>query len=205
MAKLTIVYYSSTGHTWRIAQAIEEGARAMGAETRLRKVRELAGPETIDAKPAWKEHLEATREVPEATPDDLAWADGFVFGTPTRFGLPAAQLKQFIDTLGPLWAAGGLQDKVAGAFTGAGNLHGGQESTLLALHNVFYHWGSVIVPVGYTDKRISAAGGNPYGSSFSDGRGQGLPAEKLDAARFQGERLARFAGVLAAARAQAAG
>lgn len=200
MAKLTIVYYSSTGHTWQIARAIEEGARAGGAQVRLRKVRELADAATVAAKPAWKEHLEATREVPEATLDDLDWADGFVFGTPTRFGLPAAQLKQFIDTLGPLWAQGKLQDKAAAAFTGAGNLHGGQESTLLALHNMFYHWGSIIVPVGYTDKLLYAAGGNPYGVSFTDGRGNGLPQEKLAAARYQGQRVARFAGLLAAAR-----
>lgn len=201
MAKVTIVYYSSTGHTWQIARAVEEGARAAGAQTRLRKVRELADAETIAAKPAWKEHLEATRDVPEATLDDMEWADGFVLGTPTRFGLPTAQLKQFIDTLGPLWAQGKLQDKAAGAFTGAGNLHGGQEATLLALHNVFYHWGSIIVPVGYTDKLLYAAGGNPYGVSFTDGRGNGLPPEKLAAARFQGQRISRFASILAAARA----
>jgi NAD(P)H dehydrogenase (quinone) len=201
MANVTIVYYSSTGHTWQIARAVEEGARAAGAETRLRKVRELADVEAIAAKPAWKEHLEATRDVADATLDDMEWADGFVFGTPTRFGLPAAQLKQFIDTLGPLWAQGKLQDKAAAAFTGAGNVHGGQEATLLALHNVFYHWGSIIVPVGYTDKLLYAAGGNPYGVSFTDGRGKGLPEEKLAAARFQGQRVSRFASILAAARA----
>jgi len=200
MANLTIVYYSSTGQTWQIASAIEEGARAAGAQTRLRKVPELASAETIAAKPAWQVHLDATREVPEATLADLEWADGFVFGTPTRFGLPAAQLKQFIDTTGPLWATGKLQDKAAAAFTGAGNVHGGQESTLLALHNVFYHWGSIIVPVGYTDKLLYAAGGNPYGVSFTDGRGKPLPEDILAAARYQGGRLARFAAVLASAR-----
>lgn len=161
----------------------------------------MADVEAIAAKPAWKEHLEVTRDVPDATLDDMEWADGFVFGTPTRFGLPAAQLKQFIDTLGPLWAQGKLQDKAAAAFTGAGNVHGGQEATLLALHNVFYHWGSIIVPVGYTDKLLYAAGGNPYGVSFTDGRGKGLPEEKLAAARFQGQRISRFASILAAARA----
>lgn len=200
MAKIAIVYYSSTGHTYTMARAIEEGAVAAGAQVRLRKVRELAAPETIAAKPAWKAHLEATADVPEAALDDLEWADGFIFGTPTRFGLPSAQLKQFIDTAGPLWAAGKLQDKAAAVFGGAGNLHGGQESTLLALQNVFYHWGSIIVPIGYTDKLLYAAGGNPYGVSFSDGRGSGLPPEKLAAARYQGQRLARFADLLAAGR-----
>ena len=200
MANLTIVYYSSTGQTWQIASAVEQGARAAGAQTRLRKVPELASAETIAVKPAWQAHINATRDVPEATLADLEWADGFVFGTPTRFGLPAAQLKQFIDTTGPLWATGKLQDKAAAAFTGAGNMHGGQEATLLALHNVFYHWGSIIVPVGYTDKLLSAAGGNPYGVSYTDGRGKPLPEEVFAAAHYEGGRVARFAAVLAAAR-----
>jgi NAD(P)H dehydrogenase (quinone) len=200
MANVTIVCYSSTGNTWAIAQAVEEGAREAGAQTRLRKVRELAAPEAIAGKPAWGAHLEAIKDVPEAMLDDLDWADGFVFGTPTRFGLPSAQLKQFMDTLGPLWAQSKLQDKAAAAFTGAGNAHGGQEATLLALHNAFYHWGSIIVPMGYTDKLLYAAGGNPYGVSFSDPRGQPMPPEKLAAARYQGARVARFAALLAPAR-----
>jgi NAD(P)H dehydrogenase (quinone) len=87
-----------------------------------------------------------------------------------------------------------------GAFTGAGNVHGGRESTLLALHNVFYHWGSIIVPLGYTDKLLYAAGGNPYGVSFTDPRGGELPEEKLAAARYQGTRIARFAEALATLR-----
>lgn len=198
MARITIVYYSSTGNTYEMAQAVEAGARAAGAETRLRKVRELAGPEAIASKPAWGAHLEATRDVPEATLADLEWADGYVFGSPTRFGLPAAQMKQFIDTTGPLWATGKLQDKAAAAFTGAGNRHGGQESTLLALHHMFYHWGSVIVPPGYTDASVKAAGGNPYGSSFT--AGGSVAAEALAAARYQGQRVAKFAALLAAAR-----
>jgi NAD(P)H dehydrogenase (quinone) len=198
MANVTIVYYSSTGNTYDVARAIQEGAREAGAETRLRKVRELAGPEVIAAKPAWQAHLDATRDLPEATPADLEWADGFVFGTPTRFGLPAAQLKQYIDTLGPLWGQGKLQDKAAAAFTGAGNVHGGQESTLLALQNMFYHWGSIIVPVGYTDASVKPAGGNPYGTSFN--AGAKVAPEALAAARYQGMRLARFAEILKAAR-----
>jgi NAD(P)H dehydrogenase (quinone) len=200
MANITIVCYSSTGNTWAIAQAVEQGAREAGAQTRLRKVRELAGPEAIATKPAWGAHLQAVKDVPEATLDDMEWADGFVFGTPTRFGLPSAQLKQFMDTLGPLWAQGKLQDKAATAFTGAGNAHGGQEATLLAVHNAFYHWGSIIVPVGYTDKLLYAAGGNPYGTSYSDPRGKPMPAETLAAARYQGARVAKFAGLLAAGR-----
>jgi NAD(P)H dehydrogenase (quinone) len=200
MANVTIVCYSSTGNTWAVAQAIEQGAREAGAQVRLRKVRELAGPEAIATKPAWGAHIAATKDVPEATLEDLEWADGYVFGTPTRFGLPSAQLKQFMDTLGPLWAQGKLQDKAAAAFTGAGNAHGGQESTLLALHNAFYHWGAILVPPGYTDKVLYAAGGNPYGVSYSDPRGQPLPQEILAAARYQGARVAKFSALLAPAR-----
>jgi NAD(P)H dehydrogenase (quinone) len=199
MPNVTIVYYSSTGHTWQVASAMEEGARQGGAQTRLRKVRELASPEVIATRPGWQAHLDATKDVPEATLDDLAWADGFVFGSPTRFGLPASQMKQFIDTLGPLWAQGKLQDKAAAAFTGAGNMHGGQESTLLAMQNMFYHWGAIIVPIGYTDPASKAAGGNPYGVSFT-ASASGVPAEKLVAARYHGARIAQFAKVLAAAR-----
>jgi NAD(P)H dehydrogenase (quinone) len=202
MTKIAIVYYSSTGYTHKMALAVADGARSAGAEVRLRKARELAQDEVIASKPAWKDHLEASRDVEEATLGDLDWADGIVFGTPTRFGLPAAQLKQFIDTTGPLWAQGKLQDKAVGAFTGAGTEHGGQEATLLALHNIFYHWGSIIVPTGYTDAAVYAAGGNPYGVSFSDPRGEELPEEKLAAARYQGQRIARFAGILAKSRAQ---
>jgi len=200
MTKIAIIYYSSTGHTYQLARAIEEGAIAAGADVRVHKVRETASAEIIAAKPGWKEHLAATRDVQEAILDDLDWADGFMFGTPTRFGLPSAQLKQFIDTTGPLWAQGKLQDKAAAVFGGAGNLHGGQESTLLALQNVFYHWGAVIVPIGYTDKILYAAGGNPYGVSYTDGRGQGMPPEKLAAGRYQGKRITRFAALLAAGR-----
>jgi NAD(P)H dehydrogenase (quinone) len=200
MTRIAIIYYSSTGNTYQVARTIEAGALESGAEVRLRKVAETIPAEIVSANPACKEHAEATRDVPEAALDDLAWADGFVFGTPTRFGLPAAQLKQFIDTTGPLWAQGKLQDKAAAAFGGAGNVHGGQESTLLALQNVFYHWGSVIVPIGYTDKLQYAAGGNPYGVSFTDGRGKGIPPEILAAGRFQGQRITRFAALLAAGR-----
>jgi len=199
MTRIAIVYYSSTGHTWQIAQAMEEGARSAGAETRLCRARELAGEQALAARPEWQAHLDATRDVPEATPDDLAWADGFALGSPTRFGLPAAQLKQYIDTLGPQWTAGQLQDKAACAFTGAGNAHGGQESTLLALQNVFYHWGSIIVPVGFTSPLVKAAGGNPYGLSFTAAGGQ-VPKEKLSLARYQGQRLARAAQAVAVLR-----
>jgi NAD(P)H dehydrogenase (quinone) len=137
--------------------------------------------------------------VAEATLGDLEWADGYAFGTPTRFGNPAAQLKQFLDTTGPLWAQGKLADKPVTSFTSSMNRHGGQESTLLALNTVFYHWGSVIVPPGYTDPLLYASGGNPYGTSLVTGRdiATALPPEIVEAARYQGRRLAQFAARLA--------
>lgn len=202
MTRIAIVYYSSTGHNYAIGQAVAAGAEGAGAAVRLRKVRELAPDAAIDSRPGWREHLQATADVPEATTDDLDWADGMVFGTPTRFGLPAAQMKQFLDQCGPLWAQGKLQDKPVSMFGGAGNMHGGQEATLLALANTFYHWGSVIVPNGYTDATFKAAGGNPYGLSYLAGP-DGPSAEVLAAAQVQGQRIARFAAALAGLRGAA--
>jgi NAD(P)H dehydrogenase (quinone) len=196
VSKIAIVYYSSTGNTHQVALAALAGALSAGAEARLLRAAELAPDAVVHGNPGWRAHLDATRDVPVATPADLEWADGFMLGTPTRFGLPAAQLKQFIDTCSGPWAAGKLQDKAAGVFGGAGNLHGGQEATLLALQNVFYHWGAVIVPTGYTDPSIYAAGGNPYGTSFTDPRGDALPPAVLDAARHQGRRIAAVADAL---------
>ena len=202
MSKIAVIYYSSTGHTHQVAEAVAEGARAAGAEVRVRRVRELAPAEAVAGNPAWKVHHEATADIPEASLDDLEWADGYVFGTPTRFGNVSAQLKQFIDTAGGLWFQGKLADKAAAAFTGAANAHGGQEATLLALATTFHHWGSVLVPPGFTDASIYGAGGNPYGVSFTDGfDGKPVPEEVLAAARYMGGRVARYAGVLAANRA----
>ena len=101
----------------------------------------------------------------EVAPDDLEWADGLAFGTPTRFGGPAAQLKSFVDTTGGLWAQGKLADKVATSFTSASTAHGGLEATVLAINNIFYHWGAIVVPLGYGDPHLLESG-NPYGGSF---------------------------------------
>jgi NAD(P)H dehydrogenase (quinone) len=197
--KIAVIYYSATGHVHRLAEALAEGAEEAGAEVRLRRAAELAPPEAIAANEDWQRHVdEVAARVEEATLDDLEWADGIAFGSPTRFGLPAAQLKQFMDTTGPLWARGALADKAATSFTSAMNLHGGQESTLLALNNAFYHWGCALVPPGYTDERLYAAGGNPYGTSFAAGGGEGVPDEAaLEAARIQGRRLAEYARLIA--------
>ncbi|MFI6519173.1 NAD(P)H:quinone oxidoreductase [Spirillospora sp. NPDC050679] len=200
-ARIAVVYYSSTGNVHALARALARGAAEAGAEVRLRRVAETAPDGAVDANPEWRAHLDATADVPVAGLDDLAWADGYAFGSPTRFGNVAAQLKQFIDTTGGLWSAGALVGKAATGFTSSHERHGGQEATLLALYNVMYHWGSIIVPTGYADYDIiHAAGGNPYG--IGTVAGEGAPRKDLlTAAEFQGGRLARAAAALAPLRA----
>lgn len=201
MTRIAVIYYSSTGHVHHLAEAVAEGARAAGAEVRLRRAAELAPPAAIAANPSWAAHAAATSDVPVATLDDLRWADAYAFGTPARFGTPAAQLKQFIDTAGGLWDEGVLADKAATVFGSAANPHGGMEATLLSLSNVFYHWGAVLVPPGYTDASVELAGGNPYGATYaSNGSGAALDAA-LAAATHQGMRLARYAAAIARVRA----
>ncbi|MER5201352.1 NAD(P)H:quinone oxidoreductase [Streptomyces sp. NPDC002755] len=200
---VSVIYYSSTGNVHTLAKAAAEGAEKAGATVRLRKVRELAPPQAVDANPAWAQHLRDTADVAEATLDDLSWADAVLFGTPTRFGNVASQLKAFIDTAGGLWQQGGLADKVLSAFTATGTAHGGQESTILALSNTFYHWGGIIVPPGYTDP-IQFQTGNPYGTSHVSGVGGAgsAPGEAvLAAAAHQARRVAETAAALKAGRA----
>jgi NAD(P)H dehydrogenase (quinone) len=202
MARVAVIYYSSTGHVHQLAMAIAEGAESAGADVRIRLVPELAPTEAIEANPAWvRFRAEVAAEVPEASIDDLEWSEGYAFGTPTRFGNPSAQLKQFIDQAGPLWARGALADKAATSFTSAMNSHGGSESTILALNNVFYHWGAVIVSPGFTDQRLFASGGNPYGTTWTSGPDVGAIDEATRvSARIQGERLAVFADRVCAGR-----
>jgi NAD(P)H dehydrogenase (quinone) len=195
MTNIAVIYYSSTGNVHALAEAIAAGAEETGAEVRLRRVAELAPAEAIDSVPRWRAHLEATAHVPLASIDDLRWADGYAFGTPTRFGNVASQLKQFLDTAGPVWLEGALADKPMTAFTSAINLHGGNESTLLALYNTAHHWGAIAVAPGYTDDAFSAAGGNPYGVSHPSGDGPPGDAT-LAAAREQGRRVARIAALV---------
>lgn len=204
-ARIAVVYYSSTGNVHRIAQAVADGAADAGAEVRLRRAAELAPAAVIDAQTDWRAHLDATAHIPEASLDDLRWADGYAFGTPTRFGNVAAQLRQFLDTTSGPWQAGELADKPATGFTASYEEHGGQESTLLSLYNTLFHWGAVVVPTGYVDYEVvNRAGGNPYGVSQVQERAEADPEyvkAVLAAARYQGGRLAAFAGTLAAARA----
>lgn len=188
---VAIIYYSATGTVHTLAKAIAEGVEKAGAEPRLRRVSELAPDAAIDTNPAWRAHVDATADVPVATHEDLIWADAYAFGSPTRFGNVASQLKQFIDGTGQLWFAGRLANKPSTAFASAANLQGGNESTLLALYNTMYHWGSIIVPPGYTDATVSAAYGNPYGIAHPSNAG--APTEEsLAAARHQGQRLAEI-------------
>lgn len=195
MTNIAVIYYSSTGNVHRLAEALAAGAEEQGADTRVRRVAELAPDDAIDANPDWRAHVDATADLPVASLDDLRWADGFAFGSPTRYGNVAAQLKQFIDTTAELWAAGELADKAGTAFTSAMNPHGGNESTVLAMYNTLHHWGSVVVAPGYTDEAFTEAGGNPYGTSHPSAEGPTDDAA-LEAARAQGRRLTRFAALI---------
>jgi NAD(P)H dehydrogenase (quinone) len=191
--KVAVIYYSATGTVHALAQAVTEGAASAGAEVRLLRVAELATDSAIAENPRWRRHADATASIAQASVEDLAWADAYAFGTPTRFGAPAAQLKQFIDQTSGLWREGGLADKPVTAFTSAFNRHGGSEATILSLANVFYHWGALIVPPGYTDPAVYAAGGNPYGTSSVTGpSGDGPDRAAVEAARYQGRRLAQL-------------
>jgi NAD(P)H dehydrogenase (quinone) len=196
MTKVAVIYYSATGNVHALAEAVAEGAAQAGAQVRLRRAAELAPAQAIDANPAWRAHVDAHADIDVATNDDVRWADGLAFGSPTRFGNVSAQLKQFLDATGPLWFAGELTNKVATGFTSATNLHGGNESTLLALYNTFHHWGAIVVAPGYTDPSVAQAGGNPYGTAH--GSAGGPPgSDVLAAARYQGRRLAAIAELIA--------
>jgi NAD(P)H dehydrogenase (quinone) len=195
--KVAIIYYSATGHIAQIAEEMAEVAEKAGGEVRLRKVAELATQSAIDANPAWKASAAATEDIPIATMRDVIWADAVLMGTPTRFGNIAAQLKLFIDGLGPAWYKGQLANKVYSAFTSSGTLHGGQEATLLVLITSFHHFGGIVVAPGYThpDKLVD---GNPYGTSHCDAQGKAAVDEvALAAARVQAERVVRFARAIA--------
>lgn len=192
MTNIAVIYYSATGTVYSLAQAVAEGAEKAGAEVRLRKVRELAPAEAIATNQGWAGHHADTQHVPVATADDLIWADGVVFGTPTRYGNVAAQLKQFIDATGPQWEQGLLANKIYSGFTATSTAHGGAESTLLALYNSIHHFGGIVAAPGYTHP-IKFSDGNPYGSSHS---GNADRETARQAAVYQGERVATLAAAL---------
>lgn len=192
--KLAIIYYSSTGTNYKLAEMAAEGAREAGAEVKILKVPELAPEEAINSNPAWKAHVDETKDVPAVTLADLEWADAIIFSVPTRFGVMAAQMKQFLDTTGGLWFHGKLVNKVVSAMTSAQNPHGGQEQTIMSLYTMMYHWGAIIAAPGYTDPVIFAAGGNPYGTSVTVDQNGNMVENVKDAVKHQAKRTVTVAG-----------
>lgn len=190
--KLAVIYYSSTGTNYQLAKWAEEGAKEAGAEVKVLKVPELAPDAAIDSNPAWRAHVDATKDVQEATSADLEWADAIIFSVPTRFGNMASQMKQFLDTQGGLWATGKTVNKVVSAMSSAGNAHGGQEATILSLYTSMYHWGAIVAAPGYADESIFKAGGNPYGVSVTAGD-DGMVEDVEDAVKFQAKRTVEIA------------
>ena len=197
--KLAIIYYSTYGTNHQMAEAAAEAAREAGADVRLRKVKETAPRDVVESQEAWVAQEERTADIPEATPDDLAWADAYLFSAPTRYGGAASQMRAYIDTLGPLWQQGKLANKVVSAMTSASNPHGGQETTLLTMNITFMHWGAILVPPGYTSEVLSEAGGNPYGVSVT-ATGDDLDETTRAAIAHQTRRMLRVSDMLKSAR-----
>lgn len=188
--KLLVLYYSMTGHNFQMAKwAAEEGEKA-GAEVRIRKVKELL--DTEGANPGWQKYLDESKDIEEASSDDLIWADAIVISAPTRFGNVAAQMKFFMDQQGGPWSEGKFTNKVVTAMSSAQNNNGGQEQTVHAIYTTMMHWGAIIVPVGYTDDSIYAAGGNPYGTTGTADR-NGFKNDIEGAVRHQASRLLEVA------------
>src|SRR5262249_55486763 len=150
VTRIAVVYYSATGNVHALARAVGAGAAEGGADVRLPPVAQLPPEMLISFRQHWGRHRSELEDQPDASIQDLEWADGIAFATPTRFGNVAAQLKVFLDLAGELWQRGALVDKVATSFTSSQTEHGGQESTILALNNTLYHWGAIVVPLGYS-------------------------------------------------------
>jgi NAD(P)H dehydrogenase (quinone) len=199
MAKILVLYYSSYGHIETMAEAVAEGARSAGATVDIKRV-----PELVPADVAKASHFKTDQKAPVAAVNDLADYDAIIFGAPTRFGNMAAQMKNFLDQTGGLWAQGKLVGKVGSVFTSTATQHGGQESTILSTHTVLLHHGMVIVGLPYAwagQTRIDEiTGGSPYGAStIAGGDGSRQPsANELEGARWQGAHVAKVAAKLAA-------
>jgi NAD(P)H dehydrogenase (quinone) len=201
--RVLVLFYSTYGHVYRMAQAVAEGAgEVAGAEVVLKRVPETLPPDIIEKMGA-TEAQKAFASVPVATVDDLASADAVIFGVPTRFGNMAAQMRQFLDATGGLWAKGALIGKVGSVFTSTATQHGGQESTILSFHTTLLHQGMVIVGLPYAfqgQTRIDEITGcSPYGAStITGGNGQRTPSEnELAGAKYQGRHVAQIAKKLA--------
>jgi NAD(P)H dehydrogenase (quinone) len=201
MTKVLVLYYSSYGHIEKMAGAVAEGVREAGAEAVIKRVPELV-PEEVAKKSAFK----LDQAAPIATVDELADYDAIIIGTPTRFGNMTAQMKNFLDQTGGLWAQGKLIGKVGAVFTSSATQHGGQESTILATQIVLLHQGLVIVGLPYSFQGQmglqEVTGGSPYGAStIAGGDGSRQPSDnELEGARFQGKHVAEIAAALARGR-----
>ena len=200
--KVLIVYYSTYGHVYKMAEAIAEGVKQVdGAEAIMRRVPETLPDEVLEKMGA-VDAQKTFSHVPVCTVDELASADAVIFGTPTRFGNMCGQMRQFLDATGQLWAQGALVGKVGSVFTSSATQHGGQESTILSFHISLLHHGFVVVGLPYAfqgQMRIDEiTGGSPYGAStIAGGSGERMPSEnELDAARFQGRHVAQIASKL---------
>ena len=187
--KLAIIYYSSTGGNYQMAQWAKDEAEKFGAEVKLLRVRELAPDKAISANPLWRKHYDETKDlIPVATPEDFVEADAVIFSTPTRYGNVASQFKQYFDLLGPVWSKGLLVNKFVTAMSSAMNSHGGVEETIQSIYTSAMHFGNIIVAPGYTDPAIYKAGGCPYGAvaQILDGK---IQNDIEDAIRHQAKRL----------------
>ncbi|ADH97967.1 NAD(P)H:quinone oxidoreductase [Salisediminibacterium selenitireducens] len=194
---VAVVYYSSTGTNHQLAKWAEEGAKAAGAaNVKFLRIPELAPEAAIASNPAWEAHYNETKDIPEATPDDLDWADAVIFSIPSRFGTVPGQVKQFIDTTGGLWAQGKLVNKVVSAMSSASNAHGGQEATIQSLYTNMHHWGAIIASPGYADPVQFASGGNPYGVSVTVDQEGKMVEDVKDAVHFQAKRTVTIASYI---------
>ncbi len=200
--KVLIVFYSTYGHIYKMAEAVAEGAKEItGPEVDIRRVPETL-PEDVLEKMGAVGAQKAFSHVPVCTVDELAEADAIIFGTPTRFGNMCGQMRQFLDATGSLWADGSLVGKVGSVFVSSATQHGGQESTILSFHITLLHHGFVVVGLPYAfqgQMRIDEiTGGSPYGAStIAGGDGSRMPSEnELAAARFQGKHVAEIAAKL---------
>ena len=200
--KVLIVFYSTYGHIFKMAEAVAEGVKEVaGAEVKILRVPETL-PEEVLGKMGAVDAQKAFSHVPVCTVDELAEADAIIFGTPTRFGNMCGQMRQFLDATGQLWAKGSLIGKVGSVFASSATQHGGQESTILTFHVTLLHQGFVIVGLPYAfqgQMRIDeVTGGSPYGATtIAGGDGSRMPSEnELEAARFQGKHVASIAAKL---------
>jgi NAD(P)H dehydrogenase (quinone) len=197
MSKVLVLYYSSYGHIERMAEAVAEGARQAGADAVIKRV-----PELVPEEVARKSNFKLDQKAPIATVAELPDYDAIIIGVPTRFGNMAAQMKNFLDQAGGLWAQGKLIGKVGSVFTSSATQHGGQESTILTTHVVLLHLGMVIVGLPYSFQGQmgvgEVTGGSPYGAStIADGDGSRQPsANELAGAKFQGRHVAEIAAKL---------